>query len=104
MLQSLLSKETEFQLSLGHWDTGRWEGDMAVSRVTTKNNSDGNYGARATRTMEAGSQWQRRNERLFPQSAWSTMSYEHPCSQRAEQWETVTYNWPFCMESRIVSK
>lgn len=36
MLQSFLSKETEFQLSLGHWDMGRWEGDMAVSRVTTK--------------------------------------------------------------------
>lgn len=50
MLQSFLSEETEFQLPLGHWDMGRWEGDMAVSRVTTKNNSDGNYGAHAAKT------------------------------------------------------
>ena len=77
---------------------------MAVSRVITKNNSDGNYGVHATRTTEAGCQCQRRSGRLLPQSAQSTISQEHPRSQRAEQWETVTCNLPLGVESRIVSK
>lgn len=68
MLQSFLSKETEFQ-SLGHWDMGGGK-DMAVSRVTTKITViDGELWAHAAGQWKLALSGRGEMRKCFPQSA-----------------------------------